>query len=101
MPEKARGTWAILYGAYDTNTVGSLKEASDTVKEFFGLSYTVLFRASVYICVITVVLLGLSFVVGPVKEMGVNKAWAVRVTLIVILICSLLGIIQTVIDVSI
>jgi len=101
MPERARWPWAILYGAYDTNTVGSLTEASNTVKKFFGISYAVIFRASIYICVIAVVLLGLSFTAGPVKEMGVNKAWAVRIVLIVILIYGLLGIIQTVIDVSI
>lgn len=101
MPERARWPWAILYGAYDTNTAGALEDASDIAKEFFGLSYTVIFRASVYICVIAVVLLGLSFTVGPVKEMGVNKAWAVRIVLIVIMICGLSGIIQTVINVSI
>lgn len=101
MPEGTRRPWAILYGAYDPNTVGTLGEASDTVREFFGLSYAVIFRTSIYLCVIAVVLLGLSFVVGPVKEMGVNKAWAIRVALIVVLICGLLGMIQTVIDISI
>lgn len=101
MPKKVRWLWAILYGAYDTNTVGSLEEANNTVKEFFGLSYAVVFRASIYICVIAVVLLGLSFVAGPVKELAVNKAWAIRIILIVVLICGLVGIFQTVIDVSI
>ncbi len=101
MPQRTGWPWAILYGAYDTNTAESLGEADNTVKEFFGLGYAVIFRASIYICVIAVVLLGMSFVVGPVKEMGANKAWAVRIILIVILICSLVGIIQTVIDVSV
>ena len=101
MSERVRWQWTILYGAFDTNTTGSLQGASDTVKEFFGFSYAVIFRASVYVCIIAVVLLGLSFTVGPVKEMGVTKAWAVRIALSVILICGLSGIIQTAIDVSI
>lgn len=93
--------WAILYGAYDTNEVAVLEDLDGTVRKFFGLSYAVIFRISIYVCVISVVLLGLSFVAGPVKELAVNKAWAVRIALIVILICSLAGVFQTAIDISV
>lgn len=96
-----RRLWAVLYGAYDTDTLGALEGMNDTVRKFFGLSYAVVFRISAYACVISLVLLGLSFVTGPVKDMGANKAWAVRIVLTVILICGLTGLIQTAIDVSI
>lgn len=97
------GRWpcAVLYGAYDTNTVVTLEEVNGTVKQFFGLSYAMVFRVSVYACIISILLLGLSFVISPVKDLAVNKAWAVRIALIVILIFGLAGILQTAIDVSI
>lgn len=101
MGKGGRWPFAILYGAYDTNSVVALEEMNGTVKKFFGLSYALVFRISVYVCVISILLLGLSFVISPVKDMAVNKAWAVRIALIVILICGLIGILQTAIDISI
>ena len=66
------------YGGFDGDGVTTLAKYDAAAREFLGLSYQAIQRASVFACVIAVMLMGLSLAVSKTEERGLTKAWIMR-----------------------
>lgn len=82
------------YGGFDGDGVTTLAKYDATAREFLGLSYQAIQRASVFACVIAVMLMGLSLAVSKTEERGLTKAWIMRGVAAIILIFGIVGLLS-------
>lgn len=85
-------------GAYDRfggDTVHTLSKYDEVARDFLGLSYQALHHASVFACVIAVMLMGLSLTASKTEDRGIIKAWIMRGAAVIILIFGIVGLLNT------
>ena len=82
------------YGGFDGDGVTTLAKYDAAAREFLGLSYQAIQRASVFACVIAVMLMGLSLAVSKTEERGLTKAWIMRGVAAIILIFGIVGLLS-------
>ena len=87
----------LAFDAFNKKEVTQMKGPMRTLREAFSLMYLAEMRLAVFCIVISLILLGITFITkSKVDEISKNKTWLIRIVLIAVLIFSIGGIIDTV-----